>query len=103
MPIEQIFLEAQGEDARAIQVFERIGHYLGLALSSLCFLFDPEIIVLGGKISQAYPFFSKTMNNEMKKRLKNHPAAATKVVPGEYIDDAGLLGAAWLAFDRLQL
>ncbi len=83
---------------RAKSEFRRMGKMLGVAASSLCFIFDPEVIVLGGRVVRSFRLFYPSMKEEMRKRLKNHPSRSVKVVPAKCGDNAGLLGAAWLVF-----
>ncbi len=52
IPAKHLFEKAQKGDADALSAFSKMGRYLGIGLSSLCFLFDPEIVVLGGKVSR---------------------------------------------------
>jgi len=67
-PVEVSRLAQKG-NRKAIRVWHEYGKVLGAGLSNLCFILDPERIVLGGGISGAYKFFSKSMKSEMERRL----------------------------------
>ncbi len=86
-------------EARAHKTFERMGTRLGMALASLGFLFDPEVIILGGKLSSALPFFGPAMRKEMKSRLRKHPAKKVPVRRALHGDDSGMLGAVRVALE----
>ena len=76
-----------------------MGVYLGIGLANLINILNPEMIVIGGGVVNAWDLFAKHMNREIAERAFPVPAAEVKVVPGECGDDAGLLGAAYLVFN----
>ncbi|MFH1263974.1 MAG: ROK family protein [Pseudomonadota bacterium] len=100
IPGNRLFDEARHGDETALSAFRRFGRYLGIGISSFCFLFDPEIIVLGGKVARSAQFFLPDTRSEIGRRLRNHPSRNTPIVVGTQLDDAGLLGAAWLVLNR---
>ncbi len=85
-------------DANAIAVFDRMGSYLGIGLSSLINVLNPEMIVICGGVSAALELFIGSVNREVKVRAFSEPAMRAKIVRGELGDDAGILGAARAAF-----
>lgn len=93
--------KAQAGDTAALEAFSEVGRYLGIAFSSCCQIFDPEVIVIGGRVSRAFEFFEPSLRAEMATRLGRHPSRSVRVLPAECGDNAGLLGAAYLAFQEL--
>ena len=87
----------QGDDF-AIDVFRSVGVYLGVAMANIVDIFNPEMIVVGGGVSAAWDLFVRQAREEVMKRAFPVPAGRCKIVRAECGDDAGLLGAAWLAF-----
>lgn len=51
---------AQQGNSQAKVVFEQFGTLLGMALGKFFFTFEPEILVLGGRISNAFPLMEKS-------------------------------------------
>ncbi|MEA2203980.1 MAG: glucokinase [Blastocatellia bacterium] len=88
-------------DALAIEVLASMGTFLGIGVANLINLLNPEIIVIGGKVANAWPLFANHMHQEILARAFSLPAQRVKIVPAECGDDAGLLGAAWLALDEV--
>lgn len=84
-------------DELAIEVFRRMGVYLGVGLASLINLLNPEIIVIGGGLSNGWALFESPMHQQVNERAFPIPARRVKIVRAECGDDAGLLGAAHLA------
>jgi len=58
----------------------------------------PSVIVIGGGVANGWDLFARHMNHEVAERAFPLPAEKVKIVPAECGDDAGLLGAARLAF-----
>ncbi len=98
---ENIFDAGSEGDPLALKVFNRMGTYLGVGIASLINLFNPELIVIGGGVANAWELFETPMREQIAKRAFPVPAQRAKVVKSECGDNAGLLGVARLAFERL--
>ena len=95
---EQIYRAGVGGDELALEVFRRMGVYLGIGLANLINVLNPEVIVIGGGVVNGWELFEKHMLQQVADRAFPLPAANVKIVRAERGDDAGLLGAARLAF-----
>jgi glucokinase len=84
-------------DELAIEIFRRMGNYLGIAAANIVNTLNPEMIVIGGGVSAAFDLFGSVARDEMLRRAFPVPAARCQIVKAECGDDAGLLGAARLA------
>lgn len=97
---ENVFSAAMADDELALEVFQRMGAYLGIAMANLINVFNPEMIVIGGGVSAAWELFAGPARAEVMKRAFPVPAQRCQIVPAECGGDAGLIGAAWLAFQN---
>jgi glucokinase len=97
---KKIFGAATEGDELALEVFRRMGVYLGVATANFVNIFNPEMIVIGGGVSAAWDLFAAYARAEVMKRAFPVPAQRCRIERAECGDDAGLLGAAWLAFDH---
>ena len=88
-------------DELAVEIFRRMGTYLGIGAANIVNTLNPEMIVIGGGVSAAFDLFAQTAREEMARRAFPVPAARCQIVKAECGDDAGLLGAAWLALARV--
>ncbi len=86
-------------DPEALALWREFGEHVGDLVKMILFAYDPEMIVFGGSISQAYPVF----NESMYKVLSTFPYPKTveriRIVVSE-LENAGILGAATLTMDR---
>ncbi len=95
---EKVYQAGREGDELAIEVFRRMGVYLGIGLASLINVLNPEIVVIGGGLSNGWDLFEKHMHQQVIERAFPIPARRVKIVRAQCGDDAGLLGAARLAF-----
>jgi glucokinase len=93
----KVYEAGMAGDELAIEVFRRMGVYLGIGLASLINVLNPEIIVIGGGLSNGWALFESHMHQQVIERAFPIPAKRVKIVRAECGDDAGLLGAAHLA------
>lgn len=97
----EIFEAGIGGDALALEVFRQMGFYLGVAMSSLINILNPEVIAVGGGASAGWELFAPEMEATIQQRAFGGRSERTKIRRGELGDDAGIVGAARLAFDAL--
>lgn len=97
---EKVFRAATTGDEMAIEIFRRMGVYLGIAMANLVNLINPEMIVIGGGASAAWDMFAQHARAEVMARAFPVPARRCRIVRAQCGDDAGLLGAAWLAWEH---
>jgi glucokinase len=97
---EKIFKSAKDEDELAIEVFRTMGTYLGVAMASFINIFNPEMIVIGGGVAASWEMFAEQAKAEVMKRAFAVSARRCRIERAESGDDAGLLGAAWLALEN---
>ena len=96
----KIFRAGVEGDELALETFRRMGVYLGIGLANLINILNPEMIVIGGGVVNGWQLFEKYMKREVSERAFPMLADSVTIVPAECGDDAGLLGAARLAFSR---
>jgi len=97
-----VALRARQGDAEAAALFEQAGSYLGIAAAGVVNLLNLEAIILGGGVAESFELLATPMRREMLARSFAIPGARVRVLKGELGDDAGVLGAAAIAFDALQ-
>ncbi|HMF55888.1 MAG TPA: ROK family protein [Pyrinomonadaceae bacterium] len=97
---EKIYKIGVEGDELALEVFRRMGQYLGVGLASLINVLNPEKIVLGGGVAAGWELFAEHVREQIAARAFPVPARRAQLVQAEKGDDAGLLGAAHIAFSQ---
>ena len=99
--VRDLLLRAESGDASAKRVIADAGRHIGIAAASLCNLFDPELLVIGGELAQA----GETLLSPMRHALERSALASSDGVPAivqaELGDRAELLGCLALAIDHV--
>ena len=98
---ERVYDAGRDGDELALSVFKRFGVYLGVGLANLINIIDPEIIVIAGGAVNGWDLFARDMQREVNERAVRVTAQQVKIAAAQCGDNAGLLGAARLAFDKL--
>ncbi len=98
---EKVYYAGRDGDELALSVFKRFGVYLGIGLANLINIIDPEIIVIAGGVVNGWDLFAPHMQHEVNERAVRVTAQQVKIAAAQCGDNAGLLGAARLAFVRL--
>lgn len=63
---KEAFQLAKEENKEALNAFKQFGIHLGKAIKVILLALDPEIIVIGGSVSQSKEFFHDTMIEEIQ-------------------------------------
>ncbi|GIW07325.1 MAG: glucokinase [Dehalococcoidia bacterium] len=96
---EDVFAAASAGDTLAASVIEAAMWQLGVGVVNALHLFDPAIVVLGGGVTNAGRLVFDPVKRAVA-RLAMPAFRQTPVVRAALGDDAGLYGAAALAFDQ---
>ncbi|NJN21576.1 MAG: ROK family protein [Leptolyngbya sp. RL_3_1] len=89
--------QAKAGDARAIAFWQTYGRHLGVGLTSLIYLFTPEVIILGGGISAGADLFLAATRAEIERRVLPSSREGLQLRVAALGNQAGMVGAARLA------
>jgi glucokinase len=93
---------AHDGDETAIEVLDLIGTNLGVALASFVNIFNPEVIVIGGGVIAAGELLLEPARREVARRALPPSRDEVSIVAAQFGVEAGMVGAAALAFDGLR-
>jgi glucokinase len=99
---ETLVTAAQQGDPLGLKVFERVGRSLGQAIGTVVHLLGVSRVVIGGRFARAWDLFMPALTGELHRRLTMFPPGAVSLAPAQLGDDAGLMGAARLAWEAGQ-
>ena len=90
---------AHAGDKVAMEIFAETGRYIGIALTSIAHILNPQIAIIGGGIAEAgEKLLFEPIRAELSKRAMDIPARM-KIVKAHLGNDAGIVGAAMLALE----
>jgi glucokinase len=94
--------ESEDGDGPGHSAWRRYGHCIGAGLGTLCNLFSPNVILIGGGLAGARQWYEAALNDALKRhRLRAIPAPEVKFV-AEAADSVAL-GGAFQALLELQV
>ena len=85
----------------ALEVLEHVGFHLGVGISDLVNVFNPELVVVGGGFAGAGDLLLESARRVVAERALLPAREVVEIVEAQLGPDAGLIGAGLLAFDAL--
>lgn len=92
---EDISENAKAGDRFAKDIIQEIGYYLGIGIANLVSILDPEMVIIGGGISNAGEILFSRIRDTVKRRL--YSRAQLDIVGAALGDRGGILGSALYA------
>jgi glucokinase len=92
---------AHDGDEAALGVLTLIGRRLGVGVSNIVNVFNPEVVVMGGGVMGAGELLLEPLRDEMRARALPPGRDYVRVVAARFGAEAGMVGAAALALDGL--
>ena len=96
---ELVFKRAGEGDNTAIKMYEEMGAHLGNAIKTILYALDVELIILGGSVRHAYPYFSKALRHSLDSFVFQNAVKNLRIEVSE-LENGGILGAAALYYDQ---
>ncbi len=98
---ETLARAAEAGDRSAAAAIERAGRYLGAGLTNIVDVFNPEVLVLAGNLRKLGERDLGPALATVKAEAYPQCLADVRIVDARLAEDAGAIGAALLALDRL--
>jgi glucokinase len=99
---EAIHRAAQAGDNLAIELIARGAYYLGVGLANLINIFNPEVIVIGGGLSNIGDMLLKPAFEEAGRRAFKQAYHKVRFARAELGRNSGVLGAAAFALEKMR-
>jgi len=96
---EIVVAAANAGDEAAAEIMGRVGHILGETLVGLVNLLNPQLVLIGGGIGESCPLIIERATQAIAAEALAG-RRDVRVIPAELGNDAGVVGAAALAFDE---
>lgn len=100
MTAKDIYIKAKNGDKLAEKAFSRAGTYLGIGLSIVINLLNPEKILLGGGVMKAEKFLLEPALKETKRRAYFSSYSCCSIEKATLGNQAGFIGAAFWAKEK---
>ncbi len=98
---EIVFKAARLGDKLAQRIVNEVVEYLGVGVTNIVNIFNPEMIIIGGGIAQAGAQVLAPIRQIVRQRARAFLSETVRIVPAELGESAGMIGGAYLVFQTL--
>lgn len=99
--IRDLVLRAESGDAGASRAIADAGRHIGIAAASLCNLFDPQLLIIGGELADAGELLLAPLRHALERSVLGGADGAPDVTQGTLGEKAELIGCLILALDNV--
>ena len=96
LTVKKVFSAAKKGDEVALEVINQTATYLGVGMAGIVNLLNPEVVVIGGGITDGGAGFVETVAEEIKRRAFHSAVENLTVTKATLGNDAGFMGAGLL-------
>lgn len=89
-------LAAKQGDIIAVEILRQTAVYLGVGITNVLHLYNPEVVVIGGGVSQVGDLIFEPLRAEVERRAMASFRENVQIIPTQLGDDIGLYGGAAL-------
>ncbi len=94
----EAYQRAQEGDSKALKMYEELGFHLANGIINILYALDPEVIIMGGSVSQAYPLFKEALWKQLQTFPFRSVLANLKIEVSDH-PEVAVLGAGALVLD----
>jgi glucokinase len=100
---KEVYELALGGNVKAQAIFGQMGRALGIGLANLINTFNFPLYLLSGGMLPAWDLFWPELEAQVKMRSFTYRNSKTRIEPATLGNEAGLIGAAYLPFQAIDL
>lgn len=101
--LSDLLQAAESGDSAARRVIADAGRHIGIAAASLCNLFDPEVIVVGGELGQAGEILMAPMRHSLERTALPSADGLPEIVEASFGEWAETRGSIAIALDHVSV
>lgn len=98
--LDALLLLAQQGNADAAELFRRVGTYLGVGITNIINIFNPELIIIGNRFTAAEPWLSEPIRSVIDRRSLPYHRRDLRLEFSSLGARSAVLGAAFFAITR---
>jgi glucokinase len=98
---QELYEKVKAGDGQARRWYAELGTHLGNAIKMIMYTYDSSLIIFGGSVRFAYPYFQETMWQRINTLAFRKSIEKLRIEISE-LENSGILGAAGLYYDFIQ-
>ena len=97
-----VFDAAKQGDKTAKEIVEKVGWYLGAGIANLINILNPEMVIIAGGVAQAGKVLLEITRKSIETYATEVNRKGVEITLGKLKTDAGIIGAAALAWEEME-
>lgn len=97
---EVVFAAARSGDPLAQEIVADTARIIGIGVANIVSLVNPELVILGGGVGMQADLLLEPVRRVVREQAQPVSGQAVRIEVSQLGEDAGLLGAAYAAFER---
>ncbi|RXZ78418.1 ROK family transcriptional regulator [Paenibacillaceae bacterium] len=98
--LQSLVQAAAGGSDEAIGLFASIGEYLGIGIANIINSFNPDVVIIGNRITMARPWIEASLRNTVEQRTLPFHRRDMQILFAELGEQSAVRGAAYDAINR---
>jgi predicted NBD/HSP70 family sugar kinase len=98
--LESLLSAAGGGDERVIALFRHIGECLGTGIANIVNVFNPDVVIIGNRMSRAETWIGDTVREAVSRRTLSYHRERLRILFAELSEQSAVRGAAYYAISR---
>lgn len=99
--LEDIIAAVNQEDILCIEIVEDIGYELGKHIAGLINIFNPELVIIGGVLSQTGDYITQPIKTAIRKHSLNLVSKDSVIATSKLREKAGIIGSCMIARGKI--
>lgn len=100
LTMDEVCRQAEKGDPLAVSVMDQASRYLGAGVVNAVNLYDPEMIILGGRLVRSYKTLVDQVRGIVRERSFSFAADSVTIVPSALQGDSSAVGGVTLALEQ---
>jgi glucokinase-like ROK family protein len=101
LTVDTVVEAAKRGDQIALSALREVGVHLGVGISNLINIFNPELVVVGGALSPASPWLIPIIKNQIRENALQPLVQTVNIIPSQLGVDSCVMGAVALVLDNV--
>lgn len=98
--LEDLLEAAEAGDERVRELFYSIGEYLGVGISNIVNVFNPNVVIIGNRMSRAKVWMEEAVQESVARRTLPYHRERLQILFAELQDQSAVRGAAYYAISK---
>jgi len=98
--LESLLAAAEGGDRQVVELLGRIGECLGIGIANIVNVFNPEVVIIGNRMSRAKEWIGDAVRDAVSRRTLSYHRERLQILFAELSEQSAVRGAAYYAISR---